>query len=234
MEGKKGERKKEDGKKSRAEWPTIKPKPNLSITRLKDNDLFTVQNYFTSAESKAFIRAAELIGFVHQGSLGPTRGEAYRDNDRISVVDPVLANTIWEAGINKLFSDFKIQGKVAVGLNPNIRFYRYKVGQRFGRHIDESIDLGDGNCTHYTLLIYLSGGAKLKSTNDKSNGQCSSEILVGGETVFYGPRNSVVAEVPPSAGMALLHIHGDKCMLHEARNVTKGVKYVLRSDVAFG
>jgi hypothetical protein len=39
--------------------------------------------------------------------------------------------------------------------------------------------------------------------------------------------------VAPTEGMALLHIHGAKCMLHEARNVTKGVKYVFRSDVAF-
>lgn len=56
---------------------------------------------------------------------------------------------------------------------------------------------------------------------------------MGGETVFYGSRNSIVAEVAPMEGMALFHIHGDKCMLHEGRNVTKGVKYVFRSDVVF-
>ena len=83
-----------------------------------------MQNFFTSAESKAFIKAAESIGFVHQGSLGPTKGESSRDNDRISVTDPVLAETIWESGLHKIFSDIKIRGKVAVGLNPNIRFYR--------------------------------------------------------------------------------------------------------------
>ena len=40
-------------------------------------------------------------------------------------------------------------------------------------------------------------------------------------------------QVAPIEGMALLHIHGYKCMLHEARNVTKGIKYVFRSDVVF-
>lgn len=45
--------------------------------------------------------------------------------------------------------------------------------------------------------------------------------------------NSLIFQVSPAEGMALLHIHGDKCMLHEARNVSKGVKYVLRSDVTF-
>lgn len=84
-----------------------------------------MQNFFTSAESKAFIKTAELIGFEHQGSLGPTKGEAYRDNDRLSVYDPKLADTIWQSGLSLLFSDIKIRGKVAVGLNPNIRFYRY-------------------------------------------------------------------------------------------------------------
>ncbi|KAJ6676186.1 2-OXOGLUTARATE (2OG) AND FE(II)-DEPENDENT OXYGENASE SUPERFAMILY PROTEIN [Salix viminalis] len=221
-------------RKEAEKWPLIKPKKNLRITPLKDTDLFTVQDFFSSAESKAFVKVAESIGFAHQGSLGPAHGEAYRDNDRISVNDPVLANAIWESGLNKLFSDIKIRGKVAVGLNPNIRFYRYKVGQRFGRHIDESVHLGDGKRTHYTLLIYLSGAAKAKTkTVPNSQKDSSSEPLVGGETVFYGSRNSVVADVAPVEGMALLHIHGDKCMLHEARNVTKGVKYIFRSDVCF-
>ncbi|KAL2324484.1 hypothetical protein Fmac_023542 [Flemingia macrophylla] len=218
-------------------WPHIKPKMNLQITRLQDFDLFTVQNFFSSAESKAFVKIAEAIGFAHQGSLGPTKGEAYRDNDRISVNDPVLADTIWESGLNKLFSDIKIRGKVAVGLNPNIRFYRYNVGQRFGRHIDESVNLGDGKRTYYTLLVYLSGGPgehKSKPKNNLRNTAVPSfDPLAGGVTVFYGPRNNTLAEVAPTEGTALLHLHGDKCLLHEARNVTKGVKYVFRSDVVF-
>lgn len=169
--------------------------------------------------------------------------------------------------------------------------FRYKVGQHFGQHIDESVDLGEGKRTHYTLLIYLSGGSKQKPKGVQSKARdSSSEPLVGGETVFYGSRNGIVAEVnplsflltslaiilhfvivfflpfffdnillsylfdvrssvvlmcivfeandlllqvAPTEGMALLHIHGDKCMLHEARNVTKGIKYVFRSDVAF-
>ncbi|KAK9060916.1 hypothetical protein SSX86_018096 [Deinandra increscens subsp. villosa] len=233
-----GDRKKDGGigKKSKSigsDWPTIKPKSDLRITRLKDYDLFTVKNCLTAAESNAFIKAAESIGLVHQGSLGPTKGEAYRDNDRIAINDPVLADTLWESGLNKLFSDIAIRGKVAVGLNPNIRLYRYKIGQRFGRHIDESVNLGEGRHTHYTLLIYLNGDVESKPKSDVNGSHDSFEPLVGGETVFYGPRNSLVAEVTPTQGMALFHIHGAKCMLHESRNVTKGVKYILRSDVAF-
>ena len=48
-----------------------------------------------------------------------------------------------------------------------IRIYRYQPGQKFGRHIDESNELGGKRYTQYTLLIYLS--------------HCG-----GGQTVFYG------------------------------------------------
>lgn len=78
-------------------------------------------------------------------------------------------------------------------------YFRYNVGQRFGRHIDESVDLGDGKRTRYTLLVYLSGGSgELKSKPKNDSGkpiESSFERLVGGETVFYGSRNSTVAEV---------------------------------------
>ncbi|XP_073000739.1 uncharacterized protein [Typha latifolia] len=211
------------GNEMEGSWPAIKPKRDLQINRLKGTHLFTVPNFFSASEAKAFIEVAESLGFSHQGSLGPAKGEAYRDNDRISVADPILAERIWDAGLKRIFEDIKLPGKVAVGLNPNIRLYRYTVGQRFGRHIDESVDLGEGQKTQYTLLIYLSG----KSTNQDSS------TLIGGETVFYDQRRGIVAEVAPVQGMALLHIHGDKCMLHEARVVTKDVKYVLRSDVVF-
>ncbi|CAM8909045.1 unnamed protein product [Rhodiola kirilowii] len=214
------------------QWPVIKPKNDLQINRLKDLHLFTIPNFFTPVESKAFIKVAESVGFVHQGSLGPAYGEAFRDNDRMSVNDPELADTIWQSGLSKLFTDIKIRRKVAVGLNPNIRLYRYKAGQRFGRHIDESVDLGGGKQTHYTLLIYLSGGTRSKGKKESSTEKDTLlEPLIGGETVFYGSRNSLVAEVAPVEGMALLHIHGDKCLLHEGQNVAKGIKYVLRSDV---
>lgn len=94
----------------------------------------------------------------------------------------------------------------------NRKCNRYTVGQRFGQHIDESVYLGEGRRTYYTLLIYLSGTpgrTKAKSKNDENGApsktkaklknndslQDSFDVLVGGETVFYGPRNAIVAEV---------------------------------------
>ena len=49
-----------------------------------------------------------------------------------------------------------------------------------------------------------------------------------------GKKSKVVASVMPETGLALLHKHGDDCLLHEGRPVTAGTKYILRSDVIFG
>lgn len=58
--------------------------------------------------------------------------------------------------------------------------------------------------------------------------------VVGGETVFYDHRGRLVASVRPQAGLALLHLHGERrCLEHEGAEVLGGVKYVLRSDVVF-
>lgn len=37
----------------------------------------------------------------------------------------------------------------------------------------------------------------------------------------------------PKPGLALLHLHGEDCLEHEAAEVKQGIKYVLRSDVIF-
>ena len=66
----------------------------------------------------------------------------------------------------------------------------------FGQHIDESVDLGEGRKTQYTLLIYLSGISISKAKKDKDSSQDSSlHSLGGGETVFYDKRHGVAAEV---------------------------------------
>ena len=63
----------------------------------------------------------------------------------------------------------EVAGRRAIGCNPNIRLYRYEVGQRFGPHIDQANRLGGGAVTEFTVLLYL---------NDDG--------LEGGETIFHG------------------------------------------------
>ncbi|KAJ1416675.1 hypothetical protein B484DRAFT_454241 [Ochromonadaceae sp. CCMP2298] len=59
--------------------------------------------------------------------------------------------------------------------------------------------------------------------------------LLGGETIFYaGIYGHKLLSVSPQRGLLLLHGHGAHCLTHEGAEVTRGVKYLLRTDVVYG
>jgi hypothetical protein len=47
--------------------------------------LLQVPGLLSIPEAQAFIDAAEALGFQHQSSRGPAYGEAFRDNQRITL-----------------------------------------------------------------------------------------------------------------------------------------------------
>lgn len=84
--------------------------------------------------------------------------------------------------------------------NANIRVYRYAAGQRFGKHVDESVEDEHGNISQWTVLIYLNGGPGALSGGDRGSGgsgaeaEMGEETLRGGETVFYKVKESISLE----------------------------------------
>jgi hypothetical protein len=54
--------------------------------------------------------------------------QAYRDNGRLAVIDEAYAQQLWEStGLWEMCQGIEFEGKSPVGLNPNLRFYRYCV-----------------------------------------------------------------------------------------------------------
>ena len=200
-------------------WPHITPKSpqQCPVTQLgrRDGSLFQVDGVLNHAECAALI-AATSPHFTHQASRRPAVGEALRSCGRVSVLDAAFARQLWKALQGVLLPGLpSAERTAAVGLNPNIRAYRYERGDAFKPHYDDS-DVVDGvGVTRYTLLLYLSS--------------CQ-----GGNTVFHEERKrGVVASVDPAPGRSLVHRHGEDCLPHEGARVQGGVKYVLRSDVVF-
>ncbi|KAL1915669.1 uncharacterized protein VTP21DRAFT_6428 [Calcarisporiella thermophila] len=215
-------------RRSNPPWPALGlyPPPSsrsLTLHTLLPHQILTI-DLLTSKECHSLISHALSTFPLTPANPGlvPKKGEAFRDNDRVSLVDPEFAEQLWRntglAGVCETQSNevWDAKSRRPVGLNSNIRIYRYRPGQRFGAHYDDSTkDPCSGIQTEWTLLIYLSSVAR------------------GGETVFYleKGRGEVVAE--PRAGMALLHRHGRHCLLHEAKEVVEGEKWILRSDLLF-
>ncbi|KAI8275504.1 hypothetical protein K4K59_010234 [Colletotrichum sp. SAR11_240] len=217
-------------------WPQFKPP--LPVTDLVPekfpscpDKVVLIRNFWPKSLCSSYVTFLRNLPLVTTPGR-PKRGEAVRVNDRFQVQDVTFARRLWEeTGLRESLAQEDVQGLwggEVVGLNPNIRIYRYSKGQYFDAHYDDSNNVslaldpsaGTVPCkTTWTLLLYLTS---------------SAEGCVGGETVFFpNDRRSAKEEIPVAleTGMALLHKHGDDCMLHEGREVTAGEKWVLRTDL---
>jgi hypothetical protein len=199
--------------------------PLLSITLL-ESQILLLPNFLQAETCKDYKTAFSSLPL--QPSPPPGRNEATRTNSRLAVSDPVFASYLFNStGLADFTHDWTVKlGKRTLeckGLHSNIRIYKYEQGTFFGPHYDSSTrDSVNGFTSYWTLLIYLSG---------KEDG------VEGGETVFYrdGKKKGGEIFVGIERGLALLHRHGGSdCLLHEGRTVTKGTKWVLRSDLIFG
>ncbi|XMA14764.1 hypothetical protein WAI453_007555 [Rhynchosporium graminicola] len=236
-------------------WPALKPlipTSDLTLHTLLPSQIVTISQFFTSTLCKTYVNFLKELPLTTTPGK-PKKGDALRFNDRFQVFDEAFANRLWlETGLRELVcgsedEDYdgedeqqegmtreerrELWGGDVMGLNPNIRIYRYTKGQYFDCHYDESNTLTLATKpsptpakTTWTLLLYLTSPAT---------------GCIGGETVFYpdemtfgGKKNVVEKEVVVGleTGMCLLHKHGNDCMLHEGREVLEGEKWVIRSD----
>jgi hypothetical protein len=195
--------------------------PTMEKKKIMDESIFEIKNVLSEKEAGSIIEAAEKQGFVNSFQR-ETRECAHRDNGRIQFYSNIIAESMWDR-ISPFLPE-NINGKGPTGLSNNFRLYKYEKGQRFGQHIDESVQVKNGqDWTLYTLLIYLNG---------------PESGLRGGETFFYeegsrGGAGNVLLSYSPKMGHVLCHIHGEFCLLHEGGEVTSGVKYLMRTDVTY-
>lgn len=198
------------------------PTPNV----VSEDQIITIGKFFSQELCNELLKSFTTSLTLETTPLIKSKDYAVRVNDRALVESSETAINLWEYLQKILLFEYNEQSildefQTAKGLNPQLRVYRYTKGHHFGQHYDESVKVNSPTVkgeTKWTLLIYLTGG----------------EEFVGGDTIFYPiDRKNEPINVHPSKGTALLHKHGDDCLLHEAELVRDGVKWVLRSDVVF-
>ena len=187
-----------------------------TITDIHEGKVLTVNDALSKPECRALINFIEQSPNVTTTHQERTREYTYRHNDRLQLDDSSFACFLF-ARMKPLLATHPSFAN-AVGLNPNIRLYRYEEGMRFDAHYDESVTTANGT-TKWTVLYYLN----------------TLSLASGGSTDFYinGHEKHEAASVSPIEGSACLHIHGDECLLHKGAEVTLGVKYLLRTDIVF-
>ncbi|KAL4945203.1 hypothetical protein BDV06DRAFT_48536 [Aspergillus oleicola] len=236
------------------DWPPLRsllPPSDLYLDPVLDDQIYLIRNFLPSSLCKTYVSFLSSLPLTTTPGK-PKKGDAVRVNDRFQIQDAEFAERLWsDTALRELVmnpngveveyehddedgeeegkknakaenerSMKEIWGGQPLGLNGNIRIYRYSQGQFFAQHYDDSNTLIHSNTaarTTWTLLIYLS-------------------TCTGGSTIFYpeatrSNRNPAPISVPPETGLALLHRHGERCLLHEGELVSGGEKWVLRSDL---
>ena len=175
--------------------------------------IFVVRNFLTPAECAAFIARSENSGYEEATittNAGFVMNKEIRDNARLILDDPLLADTLWHRA--RPFIPPTVDEWRVIGFNERFRFYRYDVGQKFARHYDGYFERKNGERSQLTFMVYLNADFQ------------------GGETQFFDENFQPQTTVRPEAGMALAFVH---LQLHEGVHVVEGRKYVLRTDVMY-
>ena len=170
---------------------------------------WTVDDVLTAAQCAAYIaqyhqQAAEIAPVVGKDGVGVDL--AVRNNTRVMWDDRDQADGLVRAVGATVPAQW--HGERLVGGNPRLRLYCYQPGQHHSAHWDTVVELAGRVNSRMTLVLYL------------------NDDFQGGATEFP----ELNARVTPQRGRALLFQHR---VLHAATPVTRGAKFVLRTDLLF-
>lgn len=130
-------------------WPALLPlipTPDLYLATIIPSQIITISNFWTSTLCKSYVSFLSTLPLTTTPGK-PKRGEAVRVNDRYQIDDPAFAERLWsQTALRELVTGEAtgateaerkaLWGGEVVGLNPNIRVYRYGKGQFFDQHCE--------------------------------------------------------------------------------------------------
>jgi predicted 2-oxoglutarate/Fe(II)-dependent dioxygenase YbiX len=167
----------------------------------------TIKGILTAEECAALIDAAERIGFE------PTNESNELRKSHRCILDSStnLVERIWERIADHVPLRWEDNYEVT-GLNPRLRILKYNVGDEFNIHADGTIRTGNGDISKLTLLIYLNVDYE------------------GGYTTYVMGASAKHHVIVPGIGDAVIQ---DQNILHFVPPITRGKKYVLRTDIMY-
>lgn len=199
---------------------------------------FQLLNVLSEEETQRIIEISEMLGYDEDSPVSLPHDVRHNENFNW-VVSEVIDKTIWDrAGhlVNEVW-----QGQSAQGINARFRFYKYKEGDFFKVHTDGAWPgsrVIDGklvpNAYHdlysqYTFLVLL---------NDDFDGG-ATEFMVSQTDPSKPARREddmKVVSVRTPRGGVLCFPHGTHPLhcLHSSEEITRGIKYIIRTDILFG
>lgn len=130
---------------ARPSWPPFDsaiPHEDLVCNELVPDQIVTISPFWSSAVCKRYVSFLSDLPLTTTNGT-PKRGDAVRVNDRYQIDDPVFAQTLWDTtGLKEAVlgvgddeaANQALWGGQVLGLNSNVRIYRYRPGQFFDQH----------------------------------------------------------------------------------------------------
>lgn len=199
--------------------------PNLGIA----------MNALSVDECRSIIAAGESVGFIPDTPIREGGDNSVLAHNFYWIVDTQLHDLLWARMAP--FVPASVNGRLARGINRRFRVYRYVPGAEYRCHIDgawppsgirpddtyvyDDSPVDKKQSSLFTFLLYL---------NDE---------FEGGETTFFLPatREGTLNAYPvrPVMGAIAVFPHGESkgALLHEGTSVTKGAKYIIRTDIEY-
>ena len=172
-----------------------------------NDDSYVIRSLLSPDHCQELIDMSEEIGYIDApitGMHGPVMRPDMRNNERVILDSQDLAKSMFD--MVREFVPIRSSGRSPIGLNERFRFYRYDIGQQFNWHYDGAFERANKERSLTTLIFYLNDGYE------------------GGETEFLD------FSVKGGIGDAFFFRHKQR---HRGAPVTKGRKYVLRTDVMY-
>lgn len=220
-------------------------------TQLHNNQIYTIDSVINTTECIDLIKRANSKGWNNLSTSGGGHGRTGKEDPRTNKFcvfhDLHLSELLWNQVKSSLPTDLSFLGNnvyfnsVTKGTEwypkfvyDKIRVYKYDVGYCFPEHIDYKVKrtvYRDGQeyiqQSFLTLLVYL------------------NEDFEGGETGYWPDHNGIHCRflrneekqsckkdhqvvIKPKTGLMVVQ---DQNILHEGLPPTKGVKYILRTDI---
>ncbi len=186
-------------------------KSAINITPKNEPFLLVLDDIFTPEQCKTLIKICEAQELEHIDRSTPGVGNI--TYDRAMLDNKELAATLYKRLRN--YIPQYVDGKRVHGLNNYFRFSKYYPGGEFAIHKDGINQDVLGNRSIMTLNIFL------------------NDDFEGGETDFFHKSDNrgvkqLRRSVKPKSGSGALFYSQQ---YHRGNKVTKGIKYLLRTDV---
>ena len=200
--------------------PKREEKFELKSKEFLKNAGWIFEDFLSQEECAKMIDLTERVGF----QIADQYCHLYRDrrNDRILVDDVAMANVMWER-VRPHVINLPVHSSgrdwLPCGVNPRFRLCRYIGGEGhyFGKHIDSGYQNSEtGEISFLTLLVYL-------NSQTEFDGGCTN-FFQGGKLAY---------SVIPKTGLCTVFFQDDGRCQHEGAKVSKGKKYIIRTDIMY-